>query len=113
MKIYIAYRYSTPNNVIDILGNIGKAIEAGIEVIKKGHIPFIPHLDCLVAIWSKGSLPIEYYYKAGLEWLKVCDAMLVLDKNDIGNSKGVTVEYQNAQIWKKKIFYSIDEIPKV
>jgi len=114
MKIYIAFRYSRPSNVLDILANIGAAIEAGVEVAKKGHYPYIPHLDCLVAMWSKGSLPIEYYYASGMEWLKCCDAMLLLDESDLkinGGNNGVAREYQWAVENKMPIYKSVGEIP--
>lgn len=112
MKIYVAYRYSNPSNVIDILGNIGTALEAGVKIALKGHIPYIPHADCLIGIWSKGKLPKEYYYKLGMEWLKCCDAFLLLDKKDLDiKNSGVIREYKYAKSKNMKIFYSLDEIP--
>lgn len=109
MKIYIAAKYSVPENVIDILANIGFAIEAGVEVAKKGHIPHIPHLDCLIAIWAKGALPKNFYYTLGMEALKCCDAILIL--NGLKTSKGVKNEYLYAKKTNMKIYYRLEDIP--
>ena len=112
MKIYVAFRYSLPSDVINILANIGKAIEAGVEIAKKGHIPYIPHCDCLIAMWSKGMLPKNFYYEMGMTWLKCCDALFLLDKADLllPNS-GVKREYDWAVGNGLRIFYNLDEIP--
>lgn len=92
LKIYVAYRYSA-DNVLDVLHNIGKAIEVGKQLAKKGHSPFIPHLDCLLAIYDfKGEIDLDYYYNCSMDWLKVSDAIFVVDVNDFGVSKGVTEE---------------------
>jgi len=111
MKIYVAYRYS--GNTLETLTNIGKATDAGIELAKKGHYPFIPHLDCQVAIQCKGCLPLDYYYKASMAFLRVCDAILILDKSDLNTSEGVTKEFAWAKSVGVPIYFTLEEIPNV
>lgn len=92
MRVYVAYRYSA-NNVLGVLSNIGKAIDIGHELAQiEGVYPFIPHLDCLVAMRSP-QLSLEYYYKSSMEFLKVCDVMFLVDISDLDTSKGVKEEY--------------------
>ena len=114
-RIYIAYRYSNPPNVIDILANIGVAIKAGVEVAKKGHIPHIPHLDCLIAMYAEGKLSINFYYTLGMMDLQRSDAVLLLNKDDLklnNGNNGVKREYEWAKINNLPIYYSVEEIPK-
>jgi len=112
-RIYVAHRYSVPADVISILKNIGVAIEAGIKIIEKGHYPYIPHLDCLIAIWSKGKIPKRFFYFYGLAWVEASDAILILDRRDLKLSEGVQLAHRHAQQLGKTIYYSLQEIPKV
>lgn len=108
LKIYVAHRYS--GNTLETLANIGRAVEVGVEIAKKGHYPYIPHLDCQVAIQSKGTLPPEYYYEASMAFLKVCDAIYIVDANDISLSKGVKAEFEYAVKNGYPVFYCLEEI---
>lgn len=112
LKIYIAGPY-TPVNTDQhdapriVHKNVIKAIRAGIKVIKKGHIPFIPHLTHFIHLETEEPLSKEFYYEYDLEWLKLCDAFLYLD-----SSEGADKELQIAETLGLKIFNSIDEIPE-
>ncbi len=102
MKIYIAHRYtcdSPPFNgdVLHVLHSIGKAAQVGVEVASLGDFPYVPHLDWLIVAMDGAlgeTIPKSYYYDNSMEWLKVCDAMLVIDPEDLTRSKGVCREYQ-------------------
>jgi len=112
LKIYVAYRYSA-DNVLDVLHNIGKAVEVGRQIAKLGHSPFVPHLDCLLAIFDyKNELPLSYYYNCSMDWLKASDALYVIDENDLINSKGVAAEWKCANDVKLPVYFSLDQIPK-
>ena len=112
MKIYIAARLTakTPDR---LLMNGGIAIRAAIEVMKKGHIPFVPPLDYLIYMMSTpedlDEIGNEYYYKYSCEWLKCCDAIVIV--NGLDDSKGVKKEYKLAQDLGMKIFKNVKEIP--
>ena len=110
LKIYVAHRYS--GDTLETLSNIGRAVETGVEIAKRGHYPFVPHLDCLIAIQSKGCLPLDYYYKSSMAFLQVCDAIYIVDWKDIDTSKGVKAEYEWALANKMPIYYNLDELPK-
>jgi hypothetical protein len=109
MRLYIAYKYSA-NNVIDVLQNIGKAIRVGHETAQIREVyPFVPHLDCLVAM-QEPALPLEYYYNCSIAYLAVCDAMLLVDANDLHTSKGVLKEFEYCQKEGKMVFYSVGHL---
>ena len=105
MRVYIAYRY----NDVDagqVLANIGVAHKVGYELIKENHFPFIPHADCILATMFGKNLPLDYYYRASLEWLRQCEAIcVVLDGKKL--SPGVLREIEEAKRLKMKFFVAI------
>jgi hypothetical protein len=115
LRIYVAHRYSCskyPEPVIEILASIGRAVEAGATITEKGHYPFIPHLDCLLAMKVK-NLPVKWYLENSTVWLKQCNAILILDPIDLVNSQGVLAEFKLAQELGFTIFRSLDEVPQL
>lgn len=114
MKVYVAYRYSCEGKVVPILNSIGRATQAGVELERKGFIAYVPHFDWLLAavdgIDGKPSITLEQYYKHGIEWLKYCDALLLVDPEDYGSSKGVTAEVDYCLDHDIPVFTSVDEI---
>ena len=111
LKIYVAHRYN--GGTLETLSNIGRAVEIGVEIAKRGHYPFVSHLDCLIAIQSKGCLPLDYYYNSSMAYLQVCDAIFIVDWKDIDNSKGVKAEFDWATSHGIQIYYNINELPEV
>jgi hypothetical protein len=60
MKIYIAGPYSSHDHAA-VDTNVTAAIDAGIAVLKRGHVPFIPHLSHFVDLRATASgQPIGY-----------------------------------------------------
>lgn len=107
MLIYIAGPYSAETEE-ERLANTIAAIDAGIKVFQKGHIPFIPHLSHWVDKRAKETginLTWEDYMKWDEEILKRCDALLFLKP-----SRGANIELENAKKMGKIIYHSIDEI---
>ena len=115
MKVYVAYRYSCEGKVVPILNSIGRASKAGVEIERRGFVAYVPHFDWLMcAIDGADGNPcisLEQYYKHGIEWLKCCDALLLVDTEDYGSSKGVTAEVDYCLEHDIPIFTSVDEIP--
>jgi hypothetical protein len=111
LKIYIAGPY-TPLGVNShdapriAHRNVSNAIRAGIAVIEKGHIPFIPHLTHFIHVETERPLPASYFYEYDMTWLQYCDAVLYL-----GNSKGADRELNWAKKRGLRIFYSVGQIP--
>lgn len=111
LKIYVAHRYA--GDTLETLSNIGRAVKIGVEIARRGHFPFIPHLDCLVAMEDGMTLPLSYYYDSSMAWLKVSDALFVVDKKDLETSKGVKEEYNFAVENNLPIFYKLSDLPKI
>ena len=110
LRIYIAGPY-TAQDQNGHEANTDRAIDAGIAVYKRGHSPYIPHLTHYVDLRAKGThvnLTWEDYIRWDMPWLQICDALLYL-----GKSKGADLELARARRLKKKIFFSIDEIPVI
>jgi len=114
LKIYIAAPYTAKDDY-QIERNVEVAIRAGIEVMNKGHIPFIPHLTHFIAIhpscpWTKID---RRWIALDSEWWGYCDAILVLStvRPDGGEAKGVVTELIAFTKGGKTIFRSLEEIP--
>lgn len=100
MKVFISGPYQYPDPVI----NTRNAILAGEEVIKRGHIPFIPHLNHL---WHTVSPhPINYWMEYDLEWMKSCDVVWRLP----GYSNGGDKEVWFAKDRGMRVIYDINEL---
>ena len=110
LKIYIAGPYTPNSDLHDAPRlahrNVRTAIKAGLEVIEKGHIPFIPHLTHFIHLEAEKPLPASYFYDYDMVWLQCCDALLYL-----GNSKGADRELEWAKARGLRIFHSVEEIP--
>lgn len=110
LRIYVAGPYSgRDREEIDI--NVNKAVDAGIEIFLKGHFPYVPHLTDLVDSRAKETgkeLNWHDFIQWDMPWLKVCDALLYL-----GSSYGADLELEEAKRLRKRIFYSVEEVPKI
>ncbi len=110
LNIYIAGPYSadTPEA---IEANVQRAIDAGIAVLKKGHIPYIPHLSHWVDKRAEETgHPITWddWMEVDSVWLDQCDAIWHL-----ASSRGADMELERAKAAGKIIFYDYDDIPFV
>ena len=88
--------------------NVVTAINAGLDLIQKGHNPFIPHLSVQTDIQaSVQHRPVAYEKWLALdeEWLRCCDAILYL-----APSPGADRELARAKELGIQIFMSIDEV---
>jgi hypothetical protein len=115
LKIYIAGPYTPKNASMHDAAKIAhentvNAINFGIEVIEKGHLPYIPHLSHFMHLYGKKTLSYRYYTEADIEWLHNCDAILYYG-NKIGLSKGADNELKIAIDSGKRVFFSVNEIP--
>jgi len=93
-----------------MIANMENAVLAGIECIKKGHYPFIPHLSLIthkVAKEQGFEIPWSSWMDIDHSFLRTCDAILSL-----GSSKGADIELSEARDYKLKIFTSVDDIPE-
>jgi Domain of unknown function (DUF4406) len=109
LYVYIAGPYTAPE-LKESEENAKAAIDAGIAILKKGHIPFIPHLTHYVDLRARElSMNLSWadYMRWDDAWLTKCDALLYL-----GSSKGADIELSRAKQAGKLIFYSLAEVPE-
>jgi len=113
LKIYVAgtispKQFETGNDAAWVMyKNVMRAIEAGIEVIKKGHVPFVPHLDYWLFLNAPHIIPLSFWYQYDYFWLPACDALLRLP----GESTGADAEEAWAKEHGLRVYYSLDDIP--
>jgi hypothetical protein len=107
MHIYVAGPYSG-KNPSEVEQNIRRAISAGVEIIRRGHYPYIPHLTHYVDQVKDTVLHLSWddHLDWGLAWLDRADALLYL-----APSRGANIELEYAIKMNKLIFRSIDDIP--
>lgn len=105
MKIFIIGSYLEKTKE-EIEKNIEKATIAGIELIKKGHLPFVP--QSMFAFWENKT-NLNSIMKTCFSWIEECDAELTLN---IGTKGGGTWQaLEHAKRNSKIIFKSIKDIP--
>jgi formate-dependent nitrite reductase cytochrome c552 subunit len=110
LTIYIAGPISAPTKH-KMLDNVQKAFDVALEIAKKGHIFYLPHLSVFFDEYAQEkevSLPWEYWMEFDDVWAQKCDALFY-----IASSKGTDIELARAKELGKQIFYSLDEVPKV
>lgn len=107
MKIFVIGSYFEIDER-QIRQNIDRANKAGVEILKKGHLPFVP--QSMFAFWEK-SVDTKSILKMCFDWIRECDAVLILNLGSKGGGTWKAKEY--AKIKFKKIFNSLDEIPEV
>jgi hypothetical protein len=107
MHIYVAGPYSG-KNPSEVEHNVKTAIAAGVEIIRRGHYPYIPHLTHYVDQVKDTVLHLSWddHLDWGLAWLDRADALLYL-----APSRGANIELDFATKKNKRIFRAIDDIP--
>lgn len=105
MKFFISGRY-TASHPREVLKNVNRAIDIGIELMKKGHAVYIPHLTHYVHLRPYCPFEYEEYLYNDIEFLKVCDALFF-----ISHSNGADKELELASKMKKKIYYDLKKVP--
>lgn len=115
LKIYVAgpytpYGASSHDAARMAHENTISAINVGVGVVEKGHFPYIPHLSHFMHLYGRKSLSYKYYTEADTAWLLGCDAILYYHHR-IGVSKGADKELKIAIDTKKRIFFSLEELP--
>jgi hypothetical protein len=107
-KIYVAGPYSSPDAATR-RANVDRAVEVSIQLLLRGHYPFVPHLTHFVDEWAQLSgieLTWEDYIAWDVVWLRECDALFYL-----GRSKGADLERRIAEHLGIPVFYAIEDVP--
>ena len=106
--IYCAGPYSADTEE-GRLANTQKAMGVALELINKGHYPYIPHLSHFLDGCAREQgidLPWEFWMIFDDFWLTKCDSLYF-----IGSSRGADIEMARAKELGLKIYYSLDEVP--
>ncbi len=110
LRIYVGGPYSA-DDPAQTQKNVDNAIDAGLEVYRKGHFPFIPHLTHFVELRAKATgiiMKYEDYLTWDRSWQEKTDGFLYL-----GKSPGADAELEYARSKGKRIFTSLEEVPRV
>ena len=110
LRVYIAGPISAPAKH-ETLENVQKAFDVALEIAKKGHIFYLPHLSVFFDEYAQEkemNLSWKYWMAFDKVWLEKCDAMFY-----IGPSPGANRELEWAKELGMKIFYSLDEVEPV
>ena len=79
IRAYVAGAFNAPN-VQGVLTNMRLGMESSLGLIRNGFACYIPWLD--YQLWlmdTEGELTVEKMRANSMEWLKVSDAVLVLE----------------------------------
>ena len=112
MKVYIAGALSSKEDdsrnpsqvVVDYIQNVFKMCRVAGVLRKRGYVPYVPALDFLLGMVN-GDWCEEEYRGLGMEFLDVCDAILV-----ISDSWGVQKEVKVAKELCIPVYYSMEEL---
>ena len=86
--------------------NIDKAAEVGIEIMRRGHLPFVP--QPMFAGWE-AHVDMDQIMKTCFGWIEQCDAVYVLN---IGSEGGGTWRaLEHARKYDKLVYDSYEQIP--
>ena len=102
LRVYIAGPYTH----FDVAVNVRAAVLAGVEIMKAGHLPFIPHLYHFAHFLEPQSY--DAWLRLDLRWLEACHGVLRLH----GYSPGADREVEKAKVLGLPVYYSIPECLK-
>ena len=106
-RVYVAGAISSP--ILEQgLNNIRRGIIKGVELLKLGYAPYIPHLDYQFNLMQDEHINVDLYYSYDLEWLSVCEAVLVVEGWE--KSRGVKAELEFAKENNIPIYYNVEEL---
>ena len=89
------YKYvyvAGPISVGDTHVNVRNGMLAGLELIKRGFVPFVPHLDYGMRFLDPETMHYENMLDLDFAWIERCDALLRLP----GESPGADREVAHA-----------------
>lgn len=111
MRVYIAGKYSD-NNVLAVLNNMRKGIQAATKVFLAKMSPFCCWLDYHFVFQMNelevDSIKVEDYYEYCIDWMKVADVVYVLPGFE--DSKGTLAEIKLANELCIPIVYNFKDL---
>jgi hypothetical protein len=112
MRIYVAGTYSPQHHegnrcIGEAEANVREAIRIGNELIKKGHLVFVPHLSHYQANSPNGNHTYNWYESDNSFIERWANALFF-----IGHSKGADAELALAKKLGHNIFYRLEDVPE-
>jgi hypothetical protein len=111
MFIYVSGPYSAPpgttgaERAAAIAANVDVANDVALELVRLGHVPFVPHT--MMAGWEERyGVAREVAMEVCHRWVERCDAIYV-----IAPSPGADSELQAALAAGIEVFRALDEVP--
>jgi nucleoside 2-deoxyribosyltransferase len=109
--VYVAGPYRAPTKS-EVLDNIGKACALAGEVVRLGAVPIVPHANGYevdAAMRDNGEPAGDAYrLEAGLELLRRCDAVLLVEGWEY--SSGTKAEIAEANRLDKPVFATVEQL---
>lgn len=102
-RIYIAGPMLTSGNPYQ---NVRDGIRAGTILMKRGYVPFIPHLTAVWEIAAPEDFTYEDWLSMDFEYIGMADALLRLP----GDSRGADREIAEARRLGIPVYYSLDTL---
>jgi hypothetical protein len=107
-KVYVAGPIQSPKGLIDALANIEKGNKVTAQLFQLGFSVFPVFCDYVFLQKVRPIPPIQDIYNYSLEWLKVSDAMFVLEGWE--HSTGCKSEMREAEKSGVPIFHDVTEL---
>ena len=98
--VYVAGPITKGNTLV----NLRNGMMAGLELVKLGYVPFVPHNDMIQYMLDPETLDYETILSMDLAWVERCDALLRLP----GESPGADREVAHATKHGLLVTNSID-----
>ncbi len=105
LRIYIAGPYTHG----DVALNVRQAMEAAVEIIDAGHVPFVPHLYHFLHCCFPQ--PYEVWMRLDLRWLSCCHALLRLPGDSPGADREADVAVQMGLPIYHDVHQLLDRLP--
>ena len=111
IRVYVAGAYSA-DNVMGVLGNMGRGRLLAYQAFKAGFAPFVPWHDADFAMLGAmfgDQFTVKDFYEYSMEYLRISDAVLVEPRGADG-SRGTQMELDEAKRLGIPIFWSLEKL---
>jgi hypothetical protein len=109
MLIFVSGPYTAPDDA-GHLANANAAIDAGIALARRGHLPVVPHMshwfDLRAEETTGERLPWQFYMDLCFALIRGCDALLYT-----APSRGADLEKAEAERLGLPVYGRVEDVP--